>query len=126
MKYILLLAGIFALAFASPAARPETSSSYNSEVKATPEDVPGATIEEENTARAKAGYVFAQESRKSIAVIKVGGRSPARFQTGSLICVSPDNSTCDAFLGGDKTVAACKGVHRGCHFVGVCGGVRAP
>lgn len=123
-KYFLLLAVMLAaLAFGASGARVEQRNSDNGAVNAIADNVPGATIDED-WATAKPGYVFVQESRNSVAVIKTG-RGTARLQTGSLQCVSASNATCYAFITGSKTVARCKG-NGECHFIGIRGGVNAP
>lgn len=124
MKYFFLLTAILALGLGLPTARVEKRSSCGVEGKAGADNVPGATIDG-GRATANQGYVFAQEGRNSIAVIRVGGRGRARLQTGTLTCVSPDKSACDGFVIGNKTAAMCKGTER-CHFIGILGGVRAP
>lgn len=122
MKYTLLLAVIFALALGSSAARVEERNIHDTEVKATPDNVPGVTIDG-SRASAKQGYLFAVESRNSISVIKTSGKG-ARRQVGTLVCVSADSSKCYAFLLSSRTEARCKDTDR-CHFEGILGGVRA-
>jgi hypothetical protein len=124
MKYILLLTIMLTLVFVSSAARVEKRNIYISEARAMADDVPGAVIDGYR-ASAKEGYLFAQESRNSISVLKVA-RGSARLQTGTLVCVSPDNAACDVYLAGNRTQATCKGQSNRCHFIGVRGGVRAP
>lgn len=124
MKVILLLTIIFSIAYVSSAERVEKRNIPASEVPVIADTVPGATIDG-SRAKANPGYVFARESRNSVAVIRVGGRGTARQQTGTLICVSADNSTCDAALLRNKTEAVCRDLER-CHFEGIRGGVRAP
>ena len=119
MKYILLLAVIFALAFGSSAARKETSGDGNHMSVANAPDVEGAIINNDR-ADAKRGYELRQENRHSVAVIKL--LRNARRQTGTLTCVSSvKNATCDAAISSSKTFARCRGVSD-CHFVGVPGG----
>lgn len=124
MKVLLLLAFIFSLVFGSSAQRVEKRDIPGSGVKAMADTVPGATVDG-SRAKAKPGYVFARESRNSVAVIRMGGRGTARLQTGSLVCVSADNSSCDAALLRNKTEAVCRDLER-CHFEGIRGGVLAP
>ena len=130
MRYIILLAAIFILVLGSSAAQVAQRNVYNLEVETMTNDVPGVTLNgNERQASAKQGYVFAQESPKSISVIKIVGKGSAQLQTGTLECVpvsktDPHEAYCAAFIQ-SKTLAYCQGRAR-CHFVGILGGVRAP
>jgi hypothetical protein len=117
MKYILILAVMFALIFSSSAAPKERRAKGDSRVGANAVDVEGVTIESQRLAQLKPGYTFRRVSRNSVSVWKT--IREASFQTGTLTCTRPKGA-CTVDLGGDT--AKCSS---GCYFVGVRGAPRA-
>jgi hypothetical protein len=86
-------------------------------------ETPGVTLNGDGRqASARQGYLFAQESPKSISVIKIVDRGAAHLQTGTLECVpvdkmDPHEAYCSALIQ-SKTSVSCQGRAR-CHFVGI-------
>jgi hypothetical protein len=118
MKYFLLLAVMFVLAFGSSAISTETRAVGGSNMNANAVDVEGVTIERQRLALLKPGYAFRRESRSSVSVLKT--IRDAGIQTGTLTCTRADKRACTVEINGDA--AKCSS---GCYFVGVRGAPRA-
>lgn len=111
MKNILLL--VFMLAFVIWPSMASTSPARG----LRPSEVEGVILNQQK-ALAKPGYLFERESDTSASVIKI--KNNARFQTGTITCVSQSGKTCHLSL--SRSNAQCSS---GCYFVGARGGVRA-
>ncbi len=117
MRYILLLAIIFTLAFGASAARLGKRDAVKFGTNQLGEEVEGVDNRGQE-ARAKQGYEFRRQNDSSIVVIKMGRRGAPGIQVGTLSClVKGQPCTLHLYV---KVALRCSS--SGCLIVGVRGG----